>query len=257
MRAPPLVLGYHGVGQYPRDLDPRGLMLDLGRFRGQIETLRRRGYRFLSLPDFTALLDEHVPPPQRVCAVTFDDGTSDQLDLIAPLLADLEVPATYFVCPGLLGEPHFAFPAAAGVRMMRIDELRTLASMPLTEIGSHTVTHADLSQASEAEAYLEMVQSKDALEELLQLPIASFAYPKCVYSPACPEAARRAGYTVAATCAGLGGWRRFELAREVIDALDGSVGFALKSRRLFWPLRESAPGRVARAALRPLRHGNR
>jgi hypothetical protein len=102
-----------------------------------------------------------------------------------------------------------------------------------------------------------MVHSKDALEELLQLPITSFAYPKCQYSSACPEAARRAGYAAAVTCAGLGGWRRFELTREVVDALEGPVGFALKSRRLFWPLRGSAPGRVARAALRPLRHGNR
>jgi len=256
MRAPPLVLAYHGVGQYPRDLDPRRLMLDPARFRRQIETVRRRGYRFLSLADFTALLDEHIRPPDGVCAVTLDDGTSDQLELVAPLLADLEVPATYFVCPGLLGEPHFAFPAAAGVRMMRIDELRTLASMPSTEIGSHTTTHADLSRASDADADREMGQSKDALEELLQRPITSFAYPKCLYSPACPDAARRAGYTVAVTCAGLGGWRRFELTREAIDALDGRVGFALKSRRLFWPLRESAPGRMARAALRPLRHGH-
>jgi peptidoglycan/xylan/chitin deacetylase (PgdA/CDA1 family) len=257
MRASPLVLAYHGVGEYPRHLDPRGLMLDPARFRRQIESVMRRGYRFLSLSDFTASLEENIPPPDRVCAVTFDDGTSDQLELIAPLLADLEVPATYFVCPGLLGEPHFAFPAAAGVRMMRPDELRTLASMPFTEIGSHTATHADLSQASDAQAHGEMVDSKEALEELLQLPITSFAYPKCLYSSACPDAARRAGYTVAVTCAGRGGWRRFELTREVIDARDGRIGFALKSRRLFWPLRESAFGRVARTAVRPLRHRQR
>jgi hypothetical protein len=34
------------------------------------------------------------------------------------------------------------------------------------------------------------------------------------------------------------------------------VGFALKSRRLFYPVRESAPGRIVRAAVRPLRHGH-
>ena len=139
--------------------------------------------------------------------------------------------------------------------MMLAEELRELAASPFAEIGSHTTTHADLSGASEAEAYREMVSSKRALEELLQRPVESFAYPKCGYSLACPEAARRAGYKVAVTCAGLGGWRPFELSRESIDSLDGRFGFALKSRRLFWPLRESSPGRFARAAVRPLRHG--
>ena len=88
----------------------------------------------------------------------------------------------------------------------------------------------------------------------LQRSIQSFAYPRCLYSGACPEAARKAGYTVAVTSVGLGGWRQFELTREAIDSLDGRIGFALKSRRLFWPLRESTFGRVARAAVRPVRH---
>ena len=99
-----------------------------------------------------------------------------------------------------------------------------------------------------------MATSKDALERLLQRPVASFAYPKCGYSAPCPEAARRAGYSVAVTCGRYGGWRPFELTRESIDSLDGRTTFALKSRGLFRPLRESAPGRAARALARPVRH---
>ena len=99
-----------------------------------------------------------------------------------------------------------------------------------------------------------MASSKLALEELLQRPVHSFAYPKCAYSPSCPAAARRAGYEVAVTCAGRGGWRRFELARENIDSLDRRISFALKSRGLFLPLRESRAGRLLRGAARPLRH---
>ena len=228
-------------------------MVDPARFRQQLDSLRRRGYRFIRLSEFVADLDGGQPP-DRACALTFDDGTADNLAVIAPLLAEFDVAATFFVCPGLLGEPHFAFPTQAGVRLMDADELRELSRLPLAEIGSHTSTHTELSAASEQEAYREMADSKQALEDLLQRPIHSFAYPKCGYSPACPEAARRAGYTVAVTCADRGGWRPFELARESIDSLDGRVGFALKSRRLFWSLRESPPGRLARAVARPLRH---
>jgi peptidoglycan/xylan/chitin deacetylase (PgdA/CDA1 family) len=251
---PPLVLAYHGLGCYPRTLDPHNLMVDPLLFRRQIHTLRRRGYQFIRLSQLVASLP-HGRPPGRTCALTFDDGTVDNLQVVAPLLAELDAPATFFVCPGLLGERHSSYPAAAGVRMMNADELRQLASSPLAEIGSHTSTHADLSMASEEAAHREMVGSKHALEELLQVEIRAFAYPKCGYSPACPQAARRAGYTVAVTCGGLGGWRPFELSRESVDSLDGRLGFALKSRRLFWPLRNSLPGRLARGAVRPLRHG--
>ncbi len=251
---PALILAYHGLGSYSRSLDPHNLMVAPARFSSQIRTLKRRGYGFTSLARLAGYCDGGAPP-RGVCAVTFDDGTVDNLEVLAPLLGELGVPATVFACPGLLGREHFAMPAAAGVRLMDAGELRELASNPLIEVGSHTNEHTDLSCASAEEAYTEMASSKLALEELLQRPVESFAYPKCGYSPECPDAARRAGYSVAVTCGGRGGWSRFELARESIDSLDRGVGFALKSRRFFFPLRESAPGRIVRAAVRPLRHG--
>lgn len=251
---PALILAYHGLGTFPRQLDPHNLMVSPARFARQIRGLRRRGYRFASLAQLAASFADDAPP-RGVCALTFDDGTVDNLEVLAPLLGELAVPATVFVCPGLLGRGHFAMPAASGVRLMDAGELRELASNPLIEIGSHTNEHTDLSHASAREAYEEMASSKLALEELLQRPVESFAYPKCGYSSECPDAARGAGYSLAVTCGGRGGWRRFELARESIDPLDRGIGFALKSRGLFFPLRESVPGRVARAAVRPLRHG--
>jgi peptidoglycan/xylan/chitin deacetylase (PgdA/CDA1 family) len=250
---PALVLAYHGLGSYPRGVDPHNLMVGVARFRTQMLTLRRRGYEFLPLSQFAGHLDGHAPP-NGVCAVTFDDGTLDNLHLLAPLLAEIHVPATVFVCPGLLGQPHFAMPAAAGARLMNAQEVRELASSPLIEIGSHTSAHADMSTASGEEAYEEMTSSKSELEELLQKPVVAFAYPRCAYSSACPDSARRAGYEVAVTCAGLGGWSRFELARESIDSLDRYASFALKSRGLFRPLRDSLPGRLARSAVRSWRH---
>jgi peptidoglycan/xylan/chitin deacetylase (PgdA/CDA1 family) len=250
---PALVLAYHGLGSYAAHLDPHNLMVESAHFRRQIGTLRRRGYRFVTLMQVVSYLDDEKLPDGLV-AVTFDDGTVDNLELVAPLLSELAVPATIFACPGLLGQPHFAMPPSAEVRLMNADELRALAASPLIEVGSHTCEHQSLATASPEEAETEMANSKMALEELLQRPVNAFAYPECGYSSACPEAARRAGYAVAVTCGGLGGRRRWELARESIDSLDRQLGFALKSRRMFIPLRESLPGRMARRAVRPLRH---
>ncbi|HTW43642.1 MAG TPA: polysaccharide deacetylase family protein [Solirubrobacteraceae bacterium] len=250
---PALVLAYHGLGRFPRALDPYNLMLDPARFREQVQALRGRGYRFVSLAQIGAHL-RHGTPPEGVCALTFDDGTCDNLELLAPLLVELELPASIFVCPGLLGSAHFAMPAQAGVRLMDAQQLRELASAARVEIGSHTNTHCDLSTADGRQALAEMRSSKDALEQLLGRQVRTFAYPKCGYSPSCPDAAARAGYELAVTCEGRGGWRPFELARESITSLDGRLAFALKSRRLYLPLRNSPPGTLARALARPVRH---
>jgi peptidoglycan/xylan/chitin deacetylase (PgdA/CDA1 family) len=249
-----LVLAYHGLGSYPRELDPFNLMVEPERFRWQVSNLRRRGYRFVSLKALAAQLERPGGVPRGLAALTFDDGTTDNLTVLAPLLAELELPATVFACPGLLGKRHFAMPAEAGVKLMDAEELRMLASSPFVEIGSHTSRHTELADASTDEAYAEMTKSKQELEELLQTDVDTFAYPKCGYSADCPDAARRAGYAVAVTCGGLGGWRRWELARESIDSLDGRLTFALKSRKLFLPMRESLLGRAARRAARPIRH---
>lgn len=254
LAAPPLVLAYHGLGRLSRDLDPHHLMVTPERFREQIGRLRSRGYTFVPLTRFAEQVAQGRPP-SRTCALTFDDGSLDNLTVLAPLLVELELPATVFACPGLLGAPHFAFPTAAGVRLMDPGELRELAAVPGVEIGSHTITHVDLHHATAVQAELEMRNSRVALEELLQRPVESFAYPRCGYSAPCPEAAHAVGYRVAVTCGGRGGWRPYELTRESIDTLDGRLGFAVKSRRLFWPLRDCAAGRVGRPCLRRARHG--
>lgn len=250
---PSLVLAYHGLGAHVARLDPHNLMVEPLRFREQMRRLRRRGYRFVTLPEYVRRLAAGEIG-DGICALTFDDGTLDNLEVLAPVLAELTLPATIFACPGLLGENHFAMSPAAGVRLMNAEELRELASLPFVEIGSHTSAHTDLSTATSEEAYREMADSKAALEEVIQTPVQSFAYPKCGYSAACPAAARQAGYAVAVTCGGLGGASRFELARESIDSLDRRVSFALKSRKLFTPLRQSTPGRLARALTNPVRH---
>lgn len=246
------MLAYHGLGRFPRELDPYNLMLDPARLRAQVRSLRRRGYSFVRLSQLAGWIDGR--PPRAVCALTFDDGTLDNLTLLAPLLRELRLPATVFACPGILGEPHFAMPPAAGVRLMDAGELQQLSRFEQIEIGSHTVAHTDLSRADGEQALADMSESKRMLEELLQREVGAFAYPKCDYSRACPQAAESAGYELAVTCAGRGGWKRFELARESIAAIDGRLTFELKSRKLFDPLRASSAGRLATRALRPLRH---
>ena len=248
-----MILGYHGIAEVAPRHDPARLFVSPDRLRAQIQRLQRRGYRFLTMAEFAEQLASGEPL-DRTCALTFDDGTEDHLTELRPILEDLRVPGTVYVCPGLYGEAYPWCDAAAGVRMMTAEEVAELARSPLVEIGSHTLRHAVLETASAEEAYREMTACKQVLEDSLGVEIPSFCYPRCAYSPACPDAARRSGYSNAVTCGPRGGWQPFELKRESFHTPDGAVTFALKSRGLYYGLRDAAPARLARWATRPFRH---
>lgn len=254
MRPRPLILGYHALGDVPREHDPGNLVVHPDRFRAQIRSLRRRGYELVTVAEFADRMRAHGRPPKGVCALSFDDGTLDGLELLPGILREEGAAATIYVCPGLLGVSNPFMPADAGVRLMEADEIRAASSLDCIEIGSHTTTHVELVDADEAFALAEMTASKAALEEMIGTAVETFAYPNCTYSSACPGAARRAGYTAAVTCGLRGSWEPYELQRELIDGLDRELTFALKSRGAWKRLFDSPPGRLARRAARRRRH---
>jgi peptidoglycan/xylan/chitin deacetylase (PgdA/CDA1 family) len=245
MLRPPLVLAYHAIGGVPRDQDPERLVVPEVSFVFQVNRLLARGYEFVTASGFARRLHDGSPL-QGICALTFDDGSVDNAVVLPKLLERLGVPATLFVCPGLLGAPHPWLAPESGVRLMNEDELEQVSRRELVEIGSHTNGHMDMSSATGEEAYREMASSKQALEDRIGKTVESFAYPFGYYSRACPAAAERAGYTSAATCGLRGGWQPYELRRELIDRKDGPIVFALKNRGLFRPLVASPPARLRR-----------
>ena len=234
-----LILAYHVIGEVAREHDPHNLAVTAEAFAAQVEALRRRGYAFVPMSELRR---------GKVCALTFDDGASDELPAV---LSALGVPATLYVCPGLLGEPHPFLAPESGVRLMTREELLALRGV---EFGSHTLRHTELEHASRDDALREMVESKAALEAIAG-PVTSFAYPSCAYSPACPDAAREAGYATAVTCGARGSLAPHELRRVSVDALENRLTWELKSRDLWRHVFGSAAGRAARRVARPFRHG--
>jgi peptidoglycan/xylan/chitin deacetylase (PgdA/CDA1 family) len=247
---PPVILGYHGIADVDARQDPVRLFVGPDRFRRQVQRLQSRGYRFLTMAAFADALGAGGDLT-ATCALTFDDGTEDHLTVLAPILAELGVPGTVYVCPGLFGTPY---PWGGSTRFMTEEEVVELSHHPLVEIGSHTIDHTVLGDASADEAYREMATCKERLEDLLHTAVPSFCYPRCVYSPACPDAARRTGYTSAVTCGPRGSWDPFELKRESLHTPDGPLTFELKARGVYYGLRLTPPVRLARWATRRYRH---
>jgi peptidoglycan/xylan/chitin deacetylase (PgdA/CDA1 family) len=250
---PPVVLGYHGIADVSARDDPVRLFVSPERLRHQIERLLARGYELVAMAEFARRLagGESL---RATCALTFDDGTEDHARVLPEVLGSLGVPGTVYVCPGLLGESYPWASRDAGIRFMTRAELEGVARNPLIEIGAHTNQHVELHEASAEEAFAEMDSCKRTLETLLDHEVPSFCYPRCHYSPAAPAAAERAGYTSAVTCGPRGSWDRFQLKRESMHTPDGPLTFALKSRGLYYGVRDLPPARLARWATRRYRH---
>ncbi len=94
-----LVLGWHNVaGTYAF---PSSGESGRSGFVQQMRVLSRTA-NVLALNDALERLARGAPLPPRAVSITFDDGYADNLTLAAPILERLELPATFFLVPGLL-----------------------------------------------------------------------------------------------------------------------------------------------------------
>lgn len=112
-------------------------------------------------------------------------------------------------------------------RALLPQEVVALAHADLVEVGSHTVTHPILSALPPDLQQEEVQQSKAILEEILERPVTSFAYPygaRCNYTDETVAVVRGAGYTCAcSTLEGVveRGTDLFQLPRVQVQDWDG------------------------------------
>jgi len=181
-----VVLYYHGVGDEQRF-----------RFRRQLEWLREHT-KVVRLSEAAAA----STPGRRTC-ITFDDALDNVRRNAVPILRELGLPATVFAVSGNLGRrPDWPIPPGDPDAKETVMTLEQLSQLPreLVEIGSHTVTHANLATLSAAQVRRELEDSKCQLEAALDRPIETFSVPFGERHPQTLRIAREAGYTTVVTC---------------------------------------------------------
>jgi peptidoglycan/xylan/chitin deacetylase (PgdA/CDA1 family) len=137
-----------------------------------------RFFNVVSLPALVSML-ESGRPPNRVLAITFDDGYRDNYVNAAPILEQLSLPATFFVVSQWIGTATVPFwDRERGVRypLMTWGDVRSLRRRGF-DIGAHTRTHVDLGTIAGQPARLEIEGARQDLQNALEAPIESFAYP--------------------------------------------------------------------------------
>lgn len=188
----PWVAMYHSVGDCSDD--PYRITVTPGRLERQLAWLRRRGLRGVSVAE---LLTARARGEGRgLVGLTFDDGYTDFLTGALPLLQRFRCGATLFVLPGRLGGDNAWDPLGPRKPLLTADGIRRAAEGGV-EIGSHGLTHVDLTRADDATLTAEVAESRALLTELTGAPVDGFCYPYGTVDARAVEAVRKAGYTYA------------------------------------------------------------
>jgi len=192
------ILMYHAVLPIDATAKVRGTV-PLAVFRDQIAWLARRGYRSLTLDDVAAALAGSGDARGRSVAITFDDGYRCVLEHAFPVLAEFGMTATLFVVTGAVGTTTDWYVAGGGRAFEHAswDELERAAAQGFA-MGSHTVSHRSLADASDAEVADELGASRETIEKRVGA-CRHFAYPFGAHGDATVAAVHRAGYRTACT----------------------------------------------------------
>jgi len=163
------------------------------------------GIYSMTLAQFTAQIDAI----QAVCAstgisidvfgsakndslsITFDDGYTDALTVIAPLLCARQIPFHVFVSSARMNgtDRKYLLPA----------QVVELSNMPGVSIGAHGASHRSLTSLSSSELAAEIRTSKVDLEAVLKKPVTTMSYPFGHVDESVRKATHDAGFTFAAT----------------------------------------------------------
>jgi peptidoglycan/xylan/chitin deacetylase (PgdA/CDA1 family) len=185
--APPTILTYHKIGCH----------LELG-----ITTVRRHAFSrhmdfLLNLgAGFACATDAAAAcPAGGAVAVTFDDGYESVYTEAFPEMLDRGITGTVFPVVGSVGDVNTwdVNLSPRQVRHLSWAQIRELADAGF-EIGSHTLSHRDLTTLEPRALKRELQVSKKTIENEIGVEVAAISYPFGRYSRRVIEEAAKAGY---------------------------------------------------------------
>ena len=118
--------------------------------------------------------------------LTFDDGFEDNYTEMFPILRDLGAKATIYLCPEM-----------PNINKLTPEQIQEMQASGLIEFGAHTMTHINLSQATDDLAQYEISESKKQVEMIVGNDCNAFAYPYGRLDDRIAKFVENAGFTSA------------------------------------------------------------
>lgn len=143
------------------------------RFRQQMHWLRQNGYSVIQLDEAVRRIENETSSSDRSAVLTFDDGYSDFMTQAWPVLLDFGYTATVFLPTDFIGQDRMAF---NGRQCLTWLEARELSSSGIS-FGSHSASHRKLYGLLWNEIHRELRDSRRKIEDEVNSPVQSFAYP--------------------------------------------------------------------------------
>jgi len=193
---PSVILGYHKIGPRPSAGVNRSNYVDAVQLHGQVQQISGAGWQAATLDSVA----DPAPGGGRLFAVTFDDGYASVCEQGLPVLSEYGIKALVYLVAGQIGGSNFWDQAAGDISqpLMCASQVRAWLSEGHS-IGSHTLSHAALTQIPEGEARRELVESKERLEQRFSVPVNHFCFPYGDHNAVVCDLVREAGYASAVT----------------------------------------------------------
>lgn len=158
-------------------------------FRWQMKLLSESGYRVVTLADLISLLGGGEELPDKLAALTFDDGFQNFYTTAFPVLDQYGFKATVFLVTDFCGGHNDwggnppELPRSALLSWHQIKELSSNG----IEFGSHTRTHPDLTEISAEKVREEIAGAAAAIADATGRKPETFAYPFGRYNAAAKQ----------------------------------------------------------------------
>ena len=180
-----LVLNYHQIAD-----KNNALSVTLKDFETQMKFLADSGCITITPDELYAGLRGEIDLPPKPVLITFDDGYLDNYTNAYPILKKYNLRATIFVIPAFTG----VYPG-----YMTWEQLKEMEQSGTITVESHTLTHPKLEELPDDEIRVELLNSKNLLEENLGHPVEFLAYPTGTYNLHIAGIAQDLGYKGAFT----------------------------------------------------------
>lgn len=143
-------------------------------------------------------LSEPLPRVPFWVGISFDDAYGSVLEYALPELAERSLPCTVFVPMGSLGQRPMWIRSPdhplGQEQVMSAEQVQMIAQIPGVQLGSHTVSHPDLTRVPRAAAERELRDSKERLEDLVGKAVDLLSFPHGKWTPELVELSLTIGY---------------------------------------------------------------
>ena len=176
------ILGYHFTVCPPPTVpkESRYLYVCPDTFRAELQLLVDNGWTFITGAEFATDFVSGVRPAPKTAVITIDGTDAGDHDVAYPILASLGIRATFFISPGLLGQPRKQTWAT-------VDQMAAAGQ----DIENHGMFHKTLTNLHGAALVAEVRHGSDAIEAHLGYRPSVFCYADGKFNPEVVSAVSR------------------------------------------------------------------